>query len=77
MCVCLCIVSQFQDVWSVLSPTWQVYIDDPDVANAAKENISVSFYASVGGIFFVLNLALAGGCKYVYFHPYLGKMNPF
>ena len=34
-------------------PTWQVYIDDPDVANAAKENISVSFDASVGGNFFL------------------------
>lgn len=48
----VCIVSQFQDVWSLLSWSGQVYIDDPDVANAAKENISVSFYASVGGKLF-------------------------
>ena len=65
MCVC--------DVWSLLSPTWQVYIDDPDVANAAKENISVSFYASVGGIFLSLILHWLVVANMFIFTPIWGR----
>ena len=34
---------------AIRCPIWQVYIDDPDVANASKENISVSSLVSSDG----------------------------